>query len=284
MKPLLKNIPPAQLSLEQLHKQISLEFQLDMDIKGHVTNLVSRVGTSMRDRTQYLKQLFSKQSELSHNLDVQHNAVQSKLPDIVFLAYAEQLVMVPENFQGNLIEYAEDLIAVTKSVYPQVTKVLDGLVLDLSAFISQKNKQTSLVYQPKHAIDVERIREVHTNTLQVYFPSATGLSRQKLKHVLRNKAELDKLHGLMKQLIAINKTFNLNALNDKVNKVSSLLEIITGNLDDQAYDHANPALAELSENVYAVGQLVEYAASLVFESQVLEQVSIQLYAKIDKDF
>lgn len=220
--------------------------------------------------------LFSSMSDGSNKLLNSFIASKStkalaKTANLDFLLFGENLVMVPEGFDGKYLDYIKDLIAINRKSQANIVSLLSQVNSYLATFITNKSQQLTL----RDLTPVFRARgeerESFNKALSKYFPAKTAhRERNEIKGVLNRFQDIKDLSGHVKELTGIVDTFMLDQLKAQVNETLDLLELIKEGIKKGEIEAVSPMAAKsISEGLWEAAQNVEFTTVLYHDSVVL---------------
>lgn len=129
--------------------------------------------------------------------------VQSVLKRVHFSDIAPEIVMTPERFQGEYIEYLKTLTAAAKEVVPEVTQLLNNLKMAISGFINEYSEDGVLtVYGKSYADASEKIITKQKEKVSKFFPVNKSNTSSRVKDVIRKNGDVETLLNDVKHLEA----------------------------------------------------------------------------------
>ncbi len=191
----------------------------------------------------------------------------SKLP---FMAYRDTLVMVPEGFTGNLVEYLKLLGKLNTQTIKQASDVVNDYINELSVFLNNLDARKSLKTHAAFYKQVSADRVKVESMMNVYFNKADTRSRIKLGSVIIRFGDFEELFTLAEQLQASATTKKeLTNLLSQVNHASELLKLINEKLLKNEFDIVSGEVAKnISMGAYEVAKYVELISVLTFSTEV----------------
>ncbi|EKD89707.1 MAG: hypothetical protein ACD_33C00003G0001 [uncultured bacterium] len=188
----------------------------------------------------------------------------SKIKRINFTNIREHITSKPENFNGKFVEYTLDLINSNNVMLTEVETTLNNLKMSIASFINDyDDKKLNTLYGSEYFKKTEKLLEVHTKAIAVYFPINNGNTKVKFKDILKSLHDVDALY---KDIEILDKNANLSRLNyiaKMAKDCSELVDVIieqnkNGNISLKNDDFKK----QLTEAIYIAAREVEFVSAL----------------------
>jgi hypothetical protein len=269
--------------LERHYLNVSVEAVFLDNLRSRVAGFIPAVKDALRSGIDQLEGLRKSGHSTNGGLDKLF-ASEKKLEDVVFLAYAVKPIVVPEDFQGNLLEYSSELLAHSDILFMFTNNILKRYTKTLAVMISSKSELNRSFSKQAFKEEITERKTTAETALQKYFPKATGKTRVPMKVVFRNKAEIQQFLDCVRKQEGINKKLDLLTMKADIEKAGLYLNNIYNLVNDKDEIVSNELLLDLADEAYDIAKLVEYAATVYFDANILSGVALKLLETIDKDF
>lgn len=182
-----------------------------------------------------------------------------KLEALNFIQYEDELVTVPEGFNGNMVKFAKTLLRVQPDLHNQTTVLMTKFEQELSLFLTNKDERLTNKSNDIHYNNLKRKREGYEREIKTFFSSKhSGLSRQKLGDTYERFADLREALSLADQLRAVESASYYSSVLAHVNGISDLLKLVRDRLEDESVQQVSPVVAKnIARGAYELGRMVE---------------------------
>ena len=254
MKYDLTNDPELVITLESLgNESIVVE-----NIKTLFTEKLPNFITSIKSKLNFFDSIKDEEKISKGVLNDKYKISLKHIPALDFLLFADRIISVPEDFEGQLLDYLKILNQTFPMFSNQINDILDEYNLILASFATNKEDKYSL-QDHSRLFDLSRIkRESILSELKVFFPKDTGKTKKRMRDVLKNFGELEPLvltaSKLNDQILAT----NLNQIKNRVNKTIDSLDIILKQMANNEADRlSQEAALNISKGAFEIGKLIE---------------------------
>ena len=254
MKYDLTDDPELVITLESL----SNESIIVENIKTLFTEKLPNFITSIKSKLIFFDSIKDEEKISKDVLNDKYKIALKHIPALDFLLFADRIISVPEDFEGQLLDYLKILNQTYPMFSNQINDILDEYNLILASFATNKENKYSL-QDHSRLFDLSRIkRESILSELKVFFPKDTGKTKKRMRDVLKNFEELEPLvlttSKLNDQILAT----NLNQIKNRVNKTIDSLDIILKQMTNNEADRlSQEAALNISKGAFEIGKLIE---------------------------
>jgi hypothetical protein len=266
------DIPEDTISLESQLDRLALEANFITNAISNFRQIVPKLSDRMKDNASlFISNLLP--SDEKKYLQVNYNALNTKLKLVNFLHYSETLIPVPEGLKGNIYDYSNTLYRLTPEVYDSLNKHLAEYNLILSSFITNKDDKLMLKDNTQAIRKITEERKKQTSDLNNHFTNKS-ITQNKLVKVIDNFNQLNDVADITIKINNLINNQNLNGLKDTVDKTVSLLDIVKKNIELNDIDSITPAMAtNISMAAYELALYVEFMSVILYRSRELVGVS-----------
>ena len=254
MKYDLTNDPELVITLESLgNESIIVE-----NIKTLFTEKLPNFITSIKSKLNFFDSIKDEEKISKGVLNDKYKIALKHIPALDFLLFADRIISVPEDFEGQLLDYLKILNQTFPMFSNQINDILDEYNLILASFVTNKEDKYSL-QDHSRLFDLSRVkRESILSELKVFFPKDTGKTKKRMRDILKNFGELEPLvltaSKLNDQILAT----NLNQIKNRVNKAIDSLDIILKQMTNNEADRlSQEAALNISKGAFEIGKLIE---------------------------
>ena len=254
MKYDLTNDPELVITLESLgNGSIIIE-----NIKTLFTEKLPNFIISIKSKLNFFDSIKDEEKISKGVLNDKYKIALKHIPALDFLLFADRIISVPEDFEGQLLDYLKILNQTFPMFSNQINDILDEYNLILASFATNKEDKYSL-QDHSRLFDLSRIkRESILSELKVFFPKDTGKTKKRMRDILKNFGELEPLvltaSKLNDQILAT----NLNQIKNRVNKAIDSLDIILKQVTNNEADRlSQEAALNISKGAFEIGKLIE---------------------------
>ena len=254
MKYSLTNDPELVISLESLgNESIIIE-----NIKTLFTEKLPNFITSVKSKLNFFDSIKDEEKISKGVLNDKYKIALKHIPALDFLLFADRIISVPEDFEGQLLDYLKVLNQTFPMFSNQINDILDEYNLILASFATNKEDKYSLKDHSR-LFDLSRIkRESILSELKVFFPKDTGKTKKRMRDVLKNFGELEPLILTASKLNDQILVTNLNQIKNRVNKTIDSLDIILKQMTNNEADRlSQEAALNISKGAFEIGKLIE---------------------------
>lgn len=192
------------------------------------------------------------------------------LSKMSFMAYQRTLVMVPEGFKGDLLEYLKFLENARSEIVKHAYEVVNQYGIELSIFISNPSARNGAKLDDRLYADLEKLHQQQSKHLSSYFDSKKTLSRAPLGDVVKRFSDFEPIFAIAERITkSQNNNKQLSELLTAVDHAAGLLKIIRTNLEGNKEQTVSGDMAHhISKGAYVIGKYVELASSVIYATEV----------------
>lgn len=276
----------STLSLESQLEQLALESEALANVIETFRSVIPNLVTSLREKLAILRgddrEHYTDTTDFKKNFDVLKN----RTNNVAFTAYAKTLVMVPEGFNGNLVEYLAFLERSSPAIFSEAQELLAEYNTIIAAFISNKESKISLKDHTAFFERVEATRSKINDELNTFFTGKAADSNKTriyLGTVINRFAELETAAGHARKLEVTYANQNLKAIADGTNRVVELLNILIRSTSSTGVSKVSgPAAMNISKGAYTMGRFIEFISIYRFHTQLALKSYVTLVKQLNE--
>lgn len=258
------------LSLESQLDCIALESGITANLLETFKRVLPNFAQRLKDVNAHLFDSSKSQDEIVIKLSRKQKAVLEMVPHVDFLNFGERLVSVPENFKGNVLQYALTLNGIVSEVYQLHNTILAEYNGILSSFITNKDDKFSLKDHSAFFARIKKERDGFTKRLMEFTNPKAGVSKAKFKSIMYRMSDMDPLVREVAKLTQQHSRTKLTEIQNAVNHSTDLLDIVITGVQDGTITHISPnATLNISKGAYEVAKYVELVGVVYFDVTVL---------------
>jgi hypothetical protein len=245
---------------------------------GIVDNAVSLLRSVLPD---FITNLTSKR-------DVLENAAKTKVMDLHgisdkdaglvvgavkadFINYADRIIVVPERFTGNYLEYTRITRPMVTEYYTLLDNILDEYSIIVSSFITNSFARVSLKEHDDYMISAKNFLSEREEIVHKFFQGKNDISRVRMKDVVANTPELNSLFLEQNLLVKSINKIDLKQLQRKVEKIVSLLGIVYKELEENKTNKVSGNVAKnIGDGSFIIARAVEAYVLLYYDALKLK--------------
>lgn len=260
----------AVLSSESMMHRLSLEAFTSSNMIESVRTAIPSLIDDLKKSIGSLTSSSTENTDIIDQLRDKDQKLITSLRTIGFMHFDKELVSVPENFVGNLLQYTKLLIKITEEVTVFQKEMFNQYNVILSAVVTNKNEKLSLQDHTQLFKTIHGKREYYTKAIQKFF----GPEQHKVKAPLgRVVARTDEFAELLVEIDKLNKlqaSISLDEINTNVTKCVSMLNVLIEQVDNSTNGViTNYAAMNISTGAYEVAKFVEFISILYFDTVTL---------------
>lgn len=269
MRNAFNDIPDSITSIEQQVNVLALESNIISNMAQGFAQLSDKLVTNIRNSNAMLLGFIDINKDKSESLGRVNDKAVAALKTLDFLNYGSRLINTPENFKGNLLDYAVELESIIKSLYKANNETLAEYNMLLSAFITNKDSRQSL---KDHSSFYKRIRSERESFIRRLdaFSEHNGSNRIPLNKVISRMADIPEL---IKASVEVSKLQNRDVivnLNTAVKQSVDLLDMVSTQIKEGTITELPPTAAvSISHGAFEVAKLVELVSIVYYDVEVL---------------
>jgi hypothetical protein len=245
---------------------------------GIVDNAVSLLRSVLPD---FITNLTSKR-------DVLENAAKTKVMDLHgisdkdadlvvgavkadFINYADRIIVVPERFTGNYLEYTRITRPMVTEYYTLLDNILDEYSIIVSSFITNSFARVSLKEHDDYMISAKNFLSEREEIIHKFFHGKNDISRVRMKDVVANTPELNSLFLEQNLLVKSINKIDLKQLQRKVEKIVSLLGVVYKELEENKTNKVSGNVAKnIGDGSFIIARAVEAYVLLYYDALKLK--------------
>ena len=229
--------------------------------------------TSIANYFPSLKSMFSGSADILSDLSDKASGLVSKLSSfsssdahaaegVKFSEFSKVKLQVPESFSGNLCHYAEFLQRSDVFLNNKAIPMLDEFYVSLAAFASNKDSKITLLDTSNNYKSVEATYQELVKESIIYFGKRRHNSGSAtIGDTFMDDAEFTKTMQISKQLVKKLSPGDVKNILGRVNKISSVLNVVIEDAQKREFDKAShAAVKSLANGVFAMAEIVEFYA------------------------
>lgn len=218
-----------------------------------------------------------------HHLDEKNIDLLMKTAGVGFINYSDRRISVPEDFNGNLLNYLELVrkeIAINFSI---LDEIISEFVTVISSFITNDFSKTSLKDFNELNNSLKNYLEHYKKGRKEFFADkANGISILPLGKVVNNTHELESIFIIHKSLTESINKISIKELDSKVDTLIDLLGLCLESLNKEGVIVSSNMAKTISEGSYKVAKAVESYIALYFDAMLASHVVYFLVEKLEK--
>lgn len=269
MRNAFNDIPDSITSIEQQVNVLALESNIISNMAQGFAQLSDKLVTNIRNSNAMLLGFIDINKDKSESLGRVNDKAVAALKTLDFLNYGSRLINTPENFKGNLLDYAVELESIIKSLYKANNETLAEYNMLLSAFITNKDSRQSL---KDHSSFYKRIRSERESFIRRLdaFSEHNGSNRVPLNKVISRMADIPELIKASVEVSKLQSRDVIVNLNTAVKQSVDLLDMVSTQIKEGTITELPPTAAvSISHGAFEVAKLVELVSIVYYDVEVL---------------
>lgn len=245
-----------------------------LESKGYLENIGLQLSSLLNKGKALIT--FSKPNKLKIKVVTLNNKPKKEMS---FLIYGERLFVVPEGFEGNILDYGNDLLTVSQQVFDNTPILLDNLNKFLARTITQKD------YLEKGFTldgDYKKLIKLTDKRNQYFSKEATAV--QPLNKILNSKKELEEYSAMASDINTLISGLKLGAIDKQTIELTGLLDVIIESFKEEDVSAAKTKLKELINYVDALSEHLRLTSILYYECQVYVNIHNDIINKVNQSF
>jgi len=272
----MSNVLSLESQLEKLALEATVLTNVVDTFKTLIPNTYNKIKETMNSLTS-----FSFDEEQISDIKKEYLLAKVKINTMNYTAYNKTLIMVPEGFKGELIEYIQLLNNMTGPVYNDLSSLLVDYNFILSSFINNKDDKMSLRDHTVFFNRIKKSREDKTKQLDLYFNNNSSVSRVYLGSVIGRMSDIDTVITLTDKIKVEHKKCNLVSLLESLKGTIGLLDILVNDSKYLKNISGNAAL-NLSIGAYEVGKFIEFIVSFRYKVEQIITTVLEFLFTVKK--
>lgn len=260
--------------------RISLEQSFISKIGSSFSNMGGKLITFLSNQKEKLNLGLNREKDLSEH---EYSFISAKLRGKTLFQFENQLISIPENFKGNLNNYAIDLNKTIFNVLPYMRKKQEEYTELLSMVITNKDYRKDSNDYTHFSNEYAKIVETENKRMSFYFPKETGNSVTYFKNVFSQLREVEEFFD---KVTYIEKTFrkeNIIDFKNGITDISDLAEMIIDNVNkSQNQDISPEKIKMISAGIFSIAKFAEFISILYYDKIVLLESANKLSEVIKK--
>jgi hypothetical protein len=259
-------------SFESLGRRLALESITNnsVGIIDVFSRLINKADNVISSFVAPLQDFTAPNKELVGLKDAKYLNSLKKLRGVPYTSYQHTLVMVPEGFTGNLIDYLRFLETSHGKIIQASQAVVNDYALELSIFMTNVDARKAIKTHEAFYKKVREDRAKIEKNLKAFFSPKDVRSRVPLGNVITRFGDLEEVFALTEKL---QKSFlskkELQALLNQVNHATELLRLLKEKLEAKELADVSGDMAKhISEGSYEVAKYIELTSLLTFNIEV----------------
>ena len=253
--------------------QLRLEgFSLSMDIIKNGIDLAKDLLPNILDRIEkislQLDDYLGQSNTIAKQLLTERSVVIRSSKELPFLTFSNRYVTVPENFNGNFLEYGETLAACIKEVMPMQKNFLQEYNRSLSMFLTNKDDRTTISANHTDIYKAANAKRVAVEAMiSKFYGSYTGRSRVEIKNIMKRMSELDEIILTVGKIGELTKPSLVYEMNDSLKECTAKLNLIIKRIRENSFSILSPERTRtLSEGTFEIAKFCEMVSILYFQT------------------
>ncbi len=279
----LKNVMAVEQHVDVNREldMIALEAAFVARVFQRLTKFLPPVRQGIEDAAQKFASSFAESAKVTDVLSKQERKAVAASKELSYVEFGENLISVPEGFNGSYIEY----LAVVNDVLPKIQKFNSTLLAEyntiLAAVITNKDDKISLRDHTALFKKSEKEREAIVSELTVFFDGSNN-AKQKISSVIRNMKDIE----LIAKELATTRTYfreiNLSEIKDSLKKSTDMLGLLTEAIEEDNAALSGPVTMNIATGAYEIGKYVEMVSGVYYDVSVLTNKIEELFEAVIK--
>ena len=257
------NLTPIDLDIDQ-------EFTKTLTAESNF-GITKFIPTVISDMTSSVTNMYKNASVI--DIELINAVLSNDTPP--FMKIKSVIILTPENFKGNLLNYSNDLLSIIREHTVDTDRAIDELTNIASKIINLNSPDTVMMELDSHKEFSKRMKS-RKDILKTYYKKS-GKTLQRVSAVFGNMVNIGDFLKSMKVTERINDIDYLKSVDENVNDLSDLLEMIR---KGDNFDKLADLRKDLSTYIYTVAKMVEFTSVLSYDYKVLKRVTKDVMKKI----
>lgn len=265
-------------NLELYLDRLALEGQVLSNVLGFFKDTLPSFARGLKDQMTLLGRSISQiEPKSTQSLLASYETAKERLPALDFLVFGDRIIMVPEDFTGNLVAYVKTLTEIYRSIALIEKEVIKEYTLMLATFATNKDAKYSIKDHSEFFERIKAERERIQQELHVFFPKDTGKTQRRIRDVLDRWGDLEPLVKETATLNTLVTQTNVHDLQGSVQRAVDMLDVIMGQLKGDEIEKVSPEAAQnIARGAYEVGKYVELFGVIYHDARIAVNVTQQL--------
>ena len=259
-------------SFDQARRILAFESVTPSSSSGIITafsSLIGKTESMIADFVAPLRNVSEDRTSPISFLTSEQKTALKAIEALPFMSYQKTLIMVPEGFQGKLLDYLKFLEAARSDILHHAKDVVNNYTVELSVFISTPSSRDKAKTHERFYKDIQQLYQKQQHQLAAFFDNKKNLSRVPLGSVISRFGEFESLFMIADRLEkSANTNKDLNELVSAVDLSASLLRTIRENIENNKTQTVSGDMAKhIADGAYVVARYVELASTIVYATE-----------------
>lgn len=266
-------------------RRVSLESAILQNTVKLLTDVLPDFITNLTGKKESLANVSQARVNVLKHLEVTDKQLSliNQITGTGYLNYADKLVVVPEDFKGNLKQYVELVQHELLINYTLLNALLEEFTLIVSSFVTNDFTRVSLKDYNELSFKSKNFLEEYKELRKEYFEKhTTGKSVAKLSSVVSSSTELELMLVSYNRLVRDIKTVDIKGIETKVDTLIDLLNLTLKSVKDVNTKVSGNMTRTLSEGSYNIAKSVESFTAFYFDAYVLINAIEELVKRVEK--
>lgn len=266
-------------------RRVSLESAILQNTVKLLTDVLPDFITNLTGKKESLANVSQARVNVLKHLEVTDKQLSliNQITGTGYLNYADKLVVVPEDFKGNLKQYVELVQHELLINYTLLNALLEEFTLIVSSFVTNDFSRVSLKDYNELSYKSKNFLEEYRELRKEYFEKHTnGKSVAKLSSVVSSSTELELMLVSYNRLVRDIKTIDIKGIETKVDTLIDLLNLTLKSVKDVDTKVSGNMTRTLSEGSYNIAKSVESFTAFYFDAYTLINAIEELVKRVEK--
>lgn len=266
-------------------RRVSLESAILQNTVKLLTDVLPDFITNLTGKKESLANVSQARVNVLKHLEVTDKQLSliNQITGTGYLNYADKLVVVPEDFKGNLKQYVELVQHELLINYTLLNALLEEFTLIVSSFVTNDFSRVSLKDYNELSYKSKNFLEEYRELRKEYFEKHTnGKSVAKLSSVVSSSTELELMLVSYNRLVRDIKTIDIKGIETKVDTLIDLLNLTLKSVKDVDAKVSGNMTRTLSEGSYNIAKSVESFTAFYFDAYTLINAIEELVKRVEK--
>lgn len=266
-------------------RRVSLESAILQNTVKLLTDVLPDFITNLTGKKESLANVSQARVNVLKHLEVTDKQLSliNQITGTGYLNYADKLVVVPEDFKGNLKQYVELVQHELLINYTLLNALLEEFTLIVSSFVTNDFSRVSLKDYNELSYKSKNFLEEYRELRKEYFEKHTnGKSVAKLSSVVSSSTELELMLVSYNRLVRDIKTIDIKGIETKVDTLIDLLNLTLKSVKGVDAKVSGNMTRTLSEGSYNIAKSVESFTAFYFDAYTLINAIEELVKRVEK--
>lgn len=188
-----------------------------------------------------------------------------KAREVKFQYFSQEVVNIPEAFDGYYTQYVTTLLNVAGEVSHTTDTLLDTLKMTVGTFINEyREEKLDQIYGSVAYKAAQDKMPSHKKAVAEYFKAPHGKVKGKVKDVLKSLQDLEVIYAQMQPLAELFSDNNIKALGMKIASVTDMVDtLVQVNMTSAVLNKKKDAKEKLLQAIHTTAEYVEYYHALL---------------------